>query len=117
MSNKTQPIAHAARDENGMWRAPHDLADHLASVAELAAGFAHEFGEDWAHLAGQWHDLGKYRQRFQHYIRQASGFEADAHPTPPPAHCWLATRSRKPAGCWPISSPATMPASTTGTVD
>jgi len=27
----------------------------------------------------RWHDLGKFRPRFQKYIRRASGFEADAH--------------------------------------
>ncbi len=48
-------------------------------IAELAATFAKGFGADWARLAGQWHDLGKYRPRFQKYIRKASGFEADAH--------------------------------------
>jgi CRISPR-associated endonuclease/helicase Cas3 len=80
MNSGNQPIAHAAKDGNGNWRPPHDLADHLASVAALAACFARNFGEDWARLAGQWHDLGKYRPRFQNYIRQVTGFEAlDAH--------------------------------------
>lgn len=74
-----RPIAHAARAPDGTWRAPHDLAEHLAEVGRLAGHFAQHYGTDWARLAGRWHDLGKYRPRFQHYIRQASGFEADAH--------------------------------------
>lgn len=73
------PIAHAARDHAGSWRPPHDLVDHLSEVSELAAEFAGQFGADWARLAGRWHDLGKFRPRFQHYIRLVSGFEADAH--------------------------------------
>ena len=74
------PIAHAAKDADGAWRDPHDLAEHLRAVAGLASQHARRFkGSDWAHLAGLWHDLGKYRPRFQRYIRQASGFEADAH--------------------------------------
>jgi len=77
---KTQPIAHAAQDVDGAWRTPHDLADHLRCVAGIASLQASRFnGSDWAYLAGLWHDLGKYRPRFQRYIRQASGFEADAH--------------------------------------
>jgi len=75
-----RPIAHAAQGSDGTWREPHDLDDHLRAVAALAAGYARRFGaDDWAYLAGLWHDLGKYRPRFQSYIRQASGFEADAH--------------------------------------
>ncbi|MBU1664747.1 MAG: CRISPR-associated endonuclease Cas3'' [Gammaproteobacteria bacterium] len=78
MSDKNQPIAHAARDENGVWRPPHDLADHLAGVAALSACHARKFGaEDWARLAGQWHDLGKFRPAFQDYIRNRSGFEKE----------------------------------------
>lgn len=73
------PIAHVAQDANGNWREPHDLAEHLHEVGTLAAGFAQQYGADWARLAGRWHDLGKYRVRFQNYIRLASGFEADAH--------------------------------------
>lgn len=72
MSNR-QPIAHAATDKDGAWRDPHDLAEHLRAVASLASRHAHRFnGSDWAHLAGLWHDLGKYRLRFQHYIRRVS---------------------------------------------
>ncbi|MBL0141078.1 MAG: CRISPR-associated helicase Cas3' [Betaproteobacteria bacterium] len=82
MTDSLKPIAHAARDESGGWRPPHDLAEHLTGVGALAADHARSFGAaDWAHLAGLWHDLGKYRTRFQHYIRRASGFDADAHIT------------------------------------
>lgn len=80
MSNAHHPIAHAARDALDAWRAPHDLAEHLQGVARLAALFAIPLNSaEWAYLAGLWHDLGKYRPRFQNYIRQASGYEADAH--------------------------------------
>ena len=75
-----RPIAHAAKNKNGDWREPHDLEDHLRGVSELGARHASSFGSaEWVHLAGLWHDLGKYRARFQNYIRLASGFEADAH--------------------------------------
>lgn len=76
---KISPIAHAAQGDDGNWREPHALSEHLHEVGELAADFAQHFGTDWARLAGRWHDLGKYRPRFQKYIRLVSGFEADAH--------------------------------------
>ena len=72
-------IAHAAKNPDGSWRDPHDLLEHLSSVGTLAAAFAEQYGSGWVRLAGRWHDLGKYRPRFQRYIRLASGFEADAH--------------------------------------
>ncbi|MBI1772593.1 MAG: CRISPR-associated endonuclease Cas3'', partial [Burkholderiales bacterium] len=78
--NKLKAIAHAAMNKDGSWREPHGLDEHLHSVAILSAQFAKPFNSaDWAELAGLWHDLGKYRLRFQNYIRLASGFEADAH--------------------------------------
>jgi CRISPR-associated endonuclease/helicase Cas3 len=111
MSVCKSPIAHATKDGEGNWRPPHDLADHLASVAAIAACFARTFGEDWARLAGQWHDLGKYRPRFQDYIRQVTGFEAlDAHIENKPgrsphstAGALLACDTFHEAGrvCWP----------------
>lgn len=42
------------------------LEDHLENAANLAAEFAEPFGgEEWAYLAGLWHDLGKYSEEFQ----------------------------------------------------
>ncbi len=77
---KVTPIAHAAKDQFGIWREPHLLNEHLLEVAKLAQQFATSFnGGDWAYLSGLWHDLGKYRPRFQHYIRKVSGFEENAH--------------------------------------
>lgn len=75
-----QAVAHTARSPDGTRRTPHDLAEHLVGVAALAACHAQRFGaNDWARLAGLWHDLGKYRPSFQRYLLQASGYEPDAH--------------------------------------
>lgn len=79
---KLTPIAHAAKDHGGNWREPHLLAEHLLEVAKLTQQFASTFNSgDWAYLSGLWHDLGKYRPRFQNYIRKVSGFEENAHIT------------------------------------
>jgi CRISPR-associated endonuclease/helicase Cas3 len=65
------------RDEQAGWRL-HRLEDHLRAVERLAAEKAEVFGSgQWAGLAGLWHDLGKYREGFQRYIRQAN--DPDAH--------------------------------------
>jgi len=78
MMTDHKPIAHIAPAANGTWREPHDLAEHLRDVAEMAARHAQRFGaQDWARLAGLWHDLGKYRPSFQAYIRDQSGFERE----------------------------------------
>ncbi|QNM98360.1 CRISPR-associated endonuclease Cas3'' [Chitinimonas koreensis] len=58
----------------------HLLHEHLHEVARLAAERATVFAaEEWARLAGRWHDLGKYRPPFQGKIRKGSGFDPDAH--------------------------------------
>jgi CRISPR-associated endonuclease/helicase Cas3 len=73
------PIAHVRRNERDEWIL-HPLDEHLRAVAHLAGRFARAFGaEDWAALAGLWHDLGKYRPAFQNYIRSKSGYDPDAH--------------------------------------
>lgn len=77
--NNRVTIAHVRKDEHGKFIV-HDLEEHLSGVAGLASDFALRFGSsDWAHLAGLWHDLGKYSQAFQHRIKTLSGFDAEAH--------------------------------------
>lgn len=77
MSNH-EYLAHVC-PSNGDWRC-HSLEDHLREVGRLAAEMAADFGGDsWAKPAGLWHDLGKYRPAFQGYIRNASGYDPDAH--------------------------------------
>jgi CRISPR-associated endonuclease/helicase Cas3 len=80
MVRPSEPIAHACVDASGNWEL-HGLEQHLLRVAELAGASASVFkGEEWASLAGRWHDLGKYRPAFQRYIRNATGLDAtDAH--------------------------------------
>jgi CRISPR-associated endonuclease/helicase Cas3 len=51
----------------------HPLEEHLRSVAALAARFAEAFdSQDWAYLAGLWHDLGKFQPEFQRRLRGES---------------------------------------------
>jgi len=73
------PIAHVFKNPDGKWKT-HSLEEHLVEVGRLAGQFAEPFGnKDWAHLAGLWHDLGKYSPEFQAYIKSQSGFDPDAH--------------------------------------
>jgi CRISPR-associated endonuclease/helicase Cas3 len=53
----------------------HDLCDHLREVARRTAEQLPESARQWGHLAGLWHDLGKFRPGFQRYIR----LDGDAH--------------------------------------
>jgi CRISPR-associated endonuclease/helicase Cas3 len=54
------------------------LAEHLTNVANLAADFACPLGlEEEARVAGLLHDLGKYRDEFQAYLRQERASGAD----------------------------------------
>ncbi len=73
--NASSYFAHTREDahgrllpeESGQWQL---LADHLRNVAELAARFAASFNAgDEAYLTGILHDLGKYRDEFQAYLR------------------------------------------------
>ncbi len=56
------------------------LPDHLAAVADRAAGFAGAFdAAAWGEAAGRWHDLGKYSQEFQdHLVRRSQVDHATA---------------------------------------
>ena len=59
------------------------LEQHLKNVAERAAEFARPFGGDqWAYLAGLWHDLGKYSDAFQAKLYLENGFECHVETRP-----------------------------------
>lgn len=76
LAYRPDPWAHTRQTDKGI--ESHGLVEHLFEVARLAAGHAAPFGgQDWAHLAGLWHDLGKYRPGFQRYLRAATGADAE----------------------------------------
>ncbi|MFH1317485.1 MAG: CRISPR-associated helicase Cas3' [Candidatus Omnitrophota bacterium] len=63
--------AHSLEEKSvSKWQ---NIEDHLTNVAVLSKQFAESFGAgDWAYLAGLWHDVGKYSQAFQAYLRRAN---------------------------------------------
>ena len=78
MSN-TKQIAHVRALENGSYET-QPLLDHLHGVAELAQSYAERITDDpelgeIGYLLGLLHDLGKYQEGFQRYIRQQSGLD------------------------------------------
>ena len=49
------------------------LRTHLQAVAHRAASFGERFGAgEWARIAGLWHDLGKYSEAFQKYLKDTN---------------------------------------------
>lgn len=69
-----EPIAHVHPED---LQVTHSLEQHLSAVSQMAGEMASEFGaEEWGRIAGLWHDLGKYSDDFQRYIRKSSGYEA-----------------------------------------
>ena len=61
--------AHTRIDATNAGVQVHGLTEHLVGVAARAERSAEGFGPQWARLAGLWHDLGKFRDGFQQYIR------------------------------------------------
>lgn len=52
------------------------LKEHLEEVAHQAAQFAAEFdSKDWGYIAGLFHDLGKYDQSWQDYLKYETGYD------------------------------------------
>jgi len=68
-------IAHIRKGNDGTFKIQR-LEDHLLGTSELAESFAAQFNNsEWGGLLGLWHDLGKYSDEFQDYIKINSGFE------------------------------------------
>ncbi|MCL4471851.1 MAG: CRISPR-associated endonuclease Cas3'' [Gammaproteobacteria bacterium] len=77
--HENRVLAHVRQDSAGGWH-EHLLDEHLHGVARIAGDFAADFdSRDWASIAGLWHDLGKFREKFQGYIKKASGYDPEAH--------------------------------------
>jgi CRISPR-associated endonuclease/helicase Cas3 len=73
-----QFYAHSLEGEpTAKWQ---KLEDHLRGVAEKAASFALDFGgTDEASVAGWLHDLGKFRDEFQSYLKKEREGGIDTH--------------------------------------
>ncbi|MBL8027399.1 MAG: CRISPR-associated helicase Cas3' [Fibrobacteres bacterium] len=71
----TTKIAHLSSNPDGILRL-HLLEEHLRSVSGLAQNFTlQSHWKIWTTLASQLHDLGKYSDAFQDYIRKSNDFE------------------------------------------
>jgi len=56
----------------------HLLEDHLEGVGELASRFAEKFkASSWAREIGEKHDIGKYSEAFQNYIKACNQEEEE----------------------------------------
>ncbi|MFK5894391.1 MAG: CRISPR-associated helicase Cas3' [Pseudomonadota bacterium] len=79
----TSYVAHVKKKINSEeWDKVHKLSEHLLETSKFAQKFAEDFtdvkdSDEWASLIGLWHDLGKYRLKFQDYIRINSGYEKE----------------------------------------
>ncbi len=68
-------IAHIKQSEDNKYHI-QSMDQHLEGTAQLASFFASKFrNEEWGRLLGLWHDLGKYSDEFQNYIKVNSGYE------------------------------------------
>ena len=62
------------------------LCAHLEEVAQQAADFAAEFNSrDWGYIAALWHDLGKYDQNWQAYLKNKTGYDTSHKGTTQPS--------------------------------
>ncbi|HRN27904.1 MAG TPA: CRISPR-associated helicase Cas3' [Ignavibacteriaceae bacterium] len=77
---KKEFFAHVKQNEDGSWKEPHLLIDHLNDTAKRTSKAAGEFeNADWGELSGLWHDLGKFHPAWQKYLCRKSGFDSEAH--------------------------------------
>jgi CRISPR-associated endonuclease/helicase Cas3 len=83
MSQQTVYVAHTPPDRDlQRWQT---MAEHSANVARLAEEFAKPFrADELAKWAGWLHDVGKYSDAFQRYLRECHAAKLANRPPPPP---------------------------------
>ena len=99
----------------------HPLETHLEDTARSAEGFASAFGcGELGRLVGLWHDLGKFSDAFQDYLRAAPLRAVVVMPARFPVESITRQPERNMpsvwdrwGGCSPIASRAIMPVSPT----
>ncbi len=96
-------IAHIKCTDNKTFEI-QTLNDHLTGTAKIASNFTSTFNNsEWGKLLGLWHDLGKYSEEFQDYIKVNSGYEEDDQRRPKTDHTSAAAILAKEtySGLWP----------------
>lgn len=94
-------VAHTANDIG----VRHPLVEHLVEVARLTKRFAEKLhAADEGHLAGLWHDLGKFNPEFQDYLRRCEAEPGQRFPSVDhkAAGALLALRHHLPIVSWLI---------------
>jgi CRISPR-associated endonuclease/helicase Cas3 len=67
-------IAHIKKEDSGCQI--QTIEEHINGTATFASTFASKFQNvEWGRLLGLWHDLGKFSNEFQEYIKINSGYE------------------------------------------
>ena len=73
-------ISHIKKSDTGEIECFQSNEEHCKEVAELARGFASEFGMgEWGYVLGMLHDKGKEKQQFQEYIRDVNEIPGHKH--------------------------------------
>ena len=96
-------IGHLKNDDSSGFEL-QELNTHLEGTADFSAQFAATFNNaEWGKLLGLWHDLGKYSEEFQEYIKVNSGYEEDDQRRPKTDHTSAAAILAKEmySGLWP----------------
>jgi CRISPR-associated endonuclease/helicase Cas3 len=75
-----QLIAHLKKNEDGSYKPPHKLLEHLRGTSEFAEEFAAAFdSRAWGKIVGLAHDAGKARDEWQEYLIMAAESEENRH--------------------------------------
>ena len=78
-------IAHIKKQDKGYQI--QKIEEHINGTSAFALIFASKFqNEEWGRLLGLWHDLGKFSEDFQDYIKINSGYEEDDQKRPKTDH-------------------------------